>query len=680
MDISSIPGLGPKRTEALQKSGFNSMSDLLYNIPRTWLDQTKLSRIADLQVGQNAVLVGKVIRAGIIRGRTSRFMAVLSDGSGEITLTFFKGVVYWSKAIRVLKRYVVIGQVADFKGIQMVHPDMRALKDSENYEGEIIPVYSISEVCHAAKMEQHFFRQLYKKLFAMPSVSVSKGAPRELTDFLRMRPIIENLRHLHLPKTLPLVYESKRQLKILELLPFCLRMVTRRRALLARGSERSVNLGLVMQARSALKFSLTHDQESALNEILAGLNGKRQFHALLQGDVGSGKTVVAMLAMLAVCGSSEQVALMVPTDILARQHFSSIEPFFKAAGLRVEMLLGSMTAASRREILSGLCDGSIHAVIGTHALFSEDVIYAKLGFVIIDEQHRFGVNQREALLAKGHFPDLLVMSATPIPRSLAMTIYGDLHTIVIKEKPPGRKPVKTRVLSSSKREDMKHFLLKEIQNGNRCYWVASRVEADTENSNILSVGEIVHELQNFSSEWKVAGVHGQMDETEREQILKNFAAGSVQVLVATTVIEVGVNVPEANLMVIDCPERFGLAQLHQLRGRVGRGSIAAWCFLICDSEDTAKERLLSFASTEDGFEIAEMDLKTRGAGNLEGSEQSGAWVFRWFDWIEDRELIAKTLETAEIILDNRDRFSPEGLQKIQQWYKELPTSHRDGIH
>ena len=473
-----------------------------------------------------------------------------------------------------------------------------------------------------------------------------------------------------------------------------------------------------------MPFELTRGQEAALDTIVAGLNGKKQFHALLQGDVGCGKTVVAMLAMMAVCGGSgdvvaetgmrEQCALMVPTDILARQHYKSLKPFFDAAGLNVRLLVGATPAAERKVILGELQMGLADVVIGTHALFSKDVFFSRLGFVVIDEQHRFGVGQREALLAKGDYPDMLVMSATPIPRSLAMTLYGDLKVVSIKEKPAGRKPIKTRLVNAAKREDMKKFICKEAASGNLCYWIASRVGSDDE-SGARSVDEIVEELRAYiagpgrailseatsgasralndaisgaagalnGAALKVAGVHGQMDEAERDGIIAQFAAGKIQILVATTVIEVGVNVPAANLMVIDQPDRFGLAQLHQLRGRVGRGNTQAWCFLMIpegDAADTSMERLSQFSQTEDGFEIAELDLQNRGAGNLEGNEQSGAWVFRWFDWIADQELISQTLETAEHILKDRDAFDDTAREKIQAWYGEKEFANEDGVH
>lgn len=706
MDLSSLPGLGPKRLEKLNKSGLSTIADLLYNIPRTYLDQTKVSKIADLHDGDRAVVIGIITRAGIVKGRMSRFMAVLTDGSAEISLLFFRGTRFIANRVKPGTRWLVSGTVGSYRGLQLVHPDMQPFDEGEAFNGQILPVYPISEVCREAKMEQRFFRNLYKTIFNFPGLTLPNACPRELTDYLHFAPVMDNLRTLHMPKDFDSIYKAKRELKILELLPFCLRMVKRRENQKIRGHERQIDLGNVMAAKARLPFQLTAGQDAALNTIIDGLNGKKQFHALLQGDVGCGKTVVAMLAIMAVCGAGEQCALMVPTDILARQHFKSLKPFFDAAGIRVHLLVGATPAAEKKVILGELQMGLCNVVIGTHALFSKDVFFAKLGLVIIDEQHRFGVSQREALLAKGDYPDMLVMSATPIPRSLAMTLYGDLKVISIKEKPAGRKPIKTRLVNAAKRESMKQFICKEAAGGNLCYWIASRVNADSSDypagssensaasdSSARSVDDIVNEMRSFIAAFghtdaniaklKVAGVHGQMDDTQRDEIIKQFAAGEIQILVATTVIEVGVNVPAANLMVIDQPDRFGLAQLHQLRGRVGRGNQEAWCFLMTpegESAETSMERLSQFAATEDGFEIAELDLKTRGAGNLEGNEQSGAWVFRWFDWIHDQELISQTLERAEHILKDGSAFNETAKEKIQTWYNEKPSANEDGVH
>lgn len=702
MDLSQLPGLGPKRLEALRKSGLNSIGDLLYNIPRTYLDQTKVTKIGECQVGEKVVLIGTVKRAGIVRGRTSRFIATLTDGTGEISLLFFKACTFWNKRIKPDSHWLVTGTVGDYRGLQITHPDMQPFDEGEEFSGRILPVYPISEACRESRMEQKFFRQLYQTVFKFPALTLPGTCPRELTDYLHFAPVLNNLKVLHNPADFNSIRKAKGELKILELLPFCLRMIKRRQNQMIRGHERQIDFGRVMEARASLPFELTNGQNEALDQIIAGLNGKKQFHALLQGDVGSGKTVVAMLAMLAVCGAGEQCALMVPTDILARQHYKTLKPFFDAAGMHLQLLVGATSTAERNVILGKLQMGLCDAVIGTHALFSKDVFFKNLGFVIIDEQHRFGVGQREALLAKGEYPDMLVMSATPIPRSLAMTLYGDLKVISIKDKPVGRKPIKTRLIPAEKREDMKKFICNEAVGGNLCYWIVSRVGADEEGG-AFSVDDIVLEMQNYIkalasaekaaiaktgeepkfAKLKVAGIHGQMGEDERDATLKKFAAGEIHILVATTVIEVGVNVPAANLMVIDQPDRFGLAQLHQLRGRVGRGSQQAWCFLMLpqgEAAETSMERLSKFSSTEDGFEIAELDLQARGAGNLEGNEQSGSWVFRWFDWIADQELISKTLTMAENLLADTTAFDESAREKIQTWYNEKPSANADGVH
>lgn len=679
MDLSSIPGLGPKRLKALSESGLNSVSDLLYNVPRTWLDRTRLNKISESRAGESVIFLGKIVRAGIVRGRTSRFLAVLDDGSGQVSLVFFRAARHWGKELTVGTRWCAIGKLGEYRGLQLVHPEMRKMDDGEDFSGGVEPVYTITEQEHSAKIEQNFFRQLYAKIFAMPNLSLPDSPPKELIQYMGLKPVLQNLKSLHMPKTLVEAMQARLQLKKMELLPFCLRMNVRRRSLIIRGKSRALDLNAVANAQAALPFALTQAQTFAVERICEGLSGKKQFHALLQGDVGSGKTVVAMLSMLAVAKTGEQCALMVPTDILARQHYKTLKPFFEKEGIRTALLLGACSATEKKTISGELQMGLTQVVIGTHALFSKDVLFKDLTFVVIDEQHRFGVNQREALLQKGHYPDLLVMSATPIPRSLAMTLYGDLTPIVLNEKPAGRKPVKTRLVEPAKRDSMKQFLLKEVLSGNRLYWVASRVEID-EDGNAKSVDEIAEELMNFSSDWKVGAIHGQMDEDERNRILNEFACGKIQVLVATTVIEVGVNVPEANLMVIDSPDRFGLAQLHQLRGRVGRGDKDSWCFLVIETSNPAHERLSRFASTDDGFEIAEMDMQERGAGNLEGNEQSGAWLFRWFDWIQDKNQIQKMLDLAEDILDNKPGFSPEVLEKIQKWYAAIPRGNEDGVH
>lgn len=388
MDLSHLPKMGPKSLDALKSAGISSLSEFLYNIPRTYLDQTKVSKIGDLHVGDRVVLIGTVTRAGLIRGRTSRFVATLTDGTGEISLTFFQGASYQSRRVQPGSHWLVTGVVGEYRGFQMTHPDMQPFDADEQFNGQILPVYPMTEVMTKSRITQKAMRNWYRFVFNFPNLTLPNVCPKALTDYLHYRTVVDNLKALHLPTDFNAIRQAKFQLKILELLPFCLRMIRRRENQKLRGHERQVDLGQVMNAKTRLPFSLTAGQDAALNTIVSGLNGKKQFHALLQGDVGCGKTVVAMLAMLAVCGAGEQSALMVPTDILARQHYKQMKPFFEAAGMRVELLVGATPAAERRQILGELRMGLCQAVIGTHALFSKDVEFSKLGFVIIDEQHR----------------------------------------------------------------------------------------------------------------------------------------------------------------------------------------------------------------------------------------------------------------------------------------------------
>jgi len=688
VNLSSIPGLGPVKIAALKANDISTLWDLLLYLPRKYDDLRKATKIMDIRKKDKDTLVAVV--GHIVQTSMSRNGGVLlvkiRDESASISMAFFQAKHYWHKTLKIGSRWVVIGYRKEDEsfGLQINRIDIRPIKENEEYVGNIEPVYILTEAMKEGGVTNKFLAKIYKWLFEKnlslilpPNENI---CPQDLLSYLKLNPMLYNLKRVHCPQTMEEVYAANRELKILELLPFCLRKAMRRRLLANSGIPRKLDLQKMNSAKEKLPFTLTDGQNYVLEQLKNGLESNRQFHALLQGDVGSGKTVVALLAMIAVCGAGGQAACMVPTDILARQHFSSMGKFFENSGLRLALLTGSMSTAERKEVLAGLISGEINAVVGTHALFSKDTEFCNLSFVIIDEQHRFGVNQREALLAKGNRPELLVMSATPIPRSLAMTFYGDLEPLILREKPPGRLPVKTELKSRDSREGMKDYLYEKSFVDNRCYWVVSRVQED-EFGEAACVDDIYKELKSFKEDWKIAVVHGQMPEAQRDANLNAFADGSVSLLVCTTVVEVGVNVPQANLIVIDKPESFGMAQLHQLRGRVGRGSERAFCILLCEKGDAAYDRLLKFSKTNDGFEIAELDLQNRGAGNLEGSQQSGAWILRYFDWMHDLPLIEKTISTANDILDNKANFSPEVQQKIQNWYNDKKFEKiEDGVH
>lgn len=679
MDLSAIPGLGPRRIEILLKAGMGDIPSLLRNVPRTWLDRTSLQTIKDLREGQNCIVVGKIVRSGMVQGRRARLQATLSDGSAEIQMVFFSAAKHWQKKLEVGTQWLAIGKVMNFRGLQLVHPELQPMEENSEFQGSIAPVYSVTEAMRKSHMEQAFFRKIYAQLFHAPWLHLPSQIPQSILSHCGLISELQNLRKLHLPQNMAQVYQAKRQLKILELLPLCLRKLERRKRMESLGIPRNLDMEKLQKAKSLLPFQFTESQDEAIEQILKGMQANVQLHALVQGDVGSGKTMVAFAAMVAISNKEVQSAIMAPTDILAKQHYQTLAPLFSQLDITCEILTGNMRVQERNQILYDLQTGKIQVLIGTHALFSDDVIYKNLGLVIIDEQHRFGVKQREALLAKGNMPELIVMSATPIPRTLAMTLYGDLETVLIRQKPAGRLPIQSRLVSLEKRVDLQRWILQEVRKGNQAYWIVPLVNEDEE-SNGYSTESLLEELTSYSKEWSVGFVHGQMDAMERDRILQQFAENQIQVLISTTVVEVGVNVPNANIMVIDGPERFGMAQLHQLRGRVGRGTQQAWCFLNIDTRHVSKERLEAFTKISDGFEIAEMDLSMRGGGNLEGSEQSGTWVLKWFDWMEDKPLVEEVLQMAHQILSTPSLFSEE----VKSWFltqnSKIQDDTSDGIH
>jgi ATP-dependent DNA helicase RecG len=680
LSLEELPGVGAKRIGVLRAHGICNQADLLRYIPRHYQDRTQICPIAQLQEHDEALVYGRITQSRLIHGRSSRCAITLQDNSGELTLVFFHMLETWQRRLKVGLSIAAFGKIQFFNGLQIVHPDIEIPTAGQPYTGEIVPIYPLTEDMRQARMEQHFFRKLIKPLLTKPIVQKTfpeQSIPACIAESLHLVSELDNLKKLHNPQTMQEVQEAQEQLKLQELLPFSLRMQQRRSKLLQQGTCHCTTTQTMQRCVAKLPFSLTPGQRTCLDQIIDGLKAPHQFQGLLQGDVGSGKTVLALLALISVIESGYQCVLLAPTDILARQHWEYIQPILKFYNMHGAFLSGEVTGSSRSDILQGLYQGIIQCAIGTHAVFSQDVKYHNLGFIIIDEQHRFGVAQREQLIQKGLHPDVLVMSATPIPRSLTMTLYGDLQPILLQEKPPGRKEIKTRIVPNAKREDLKKYLLQEVQNGNQAYWIVPRV-ADTDDF-LKSIDSVLNELCGFSAEWHVASVHGKLPEAERHDTLNAFSKGSIQLLVATTVVEVGVNVPNANIMIIEHPERFGMAQLHQLRGRIGRSDTQAWCFLFVDTDNPAMERLTAFAGTTDGFAIAELDLQTRGAGNLEGYEQSGMSVFRYFDLLKDQKLIEKTTAFATQILGGEFWSSPEEQADVFAWFTD-PETPEHGVH
>ncbi len=643
-------GIGSKRLQALEAAGIATLRDLVYTLPKRYLDRTRLMPLATLREGDEAFFAAEILAT---TPAPSRLIVRVSDGDGEIDLVFFRGLVYLRPRLLPGLRLAVAGTVTRFRELQIAHPEWEILAAGEAPRGGLLPVYALHEAWAPARLDHRRLQQA--ALEALERFEFSDPLPAPERAFLRLRSEKEVLQLLHNPPALDAVAAAFAEIKTRELWPLCRKLESARRARRGRGRSFASAPETEQAARSALGFSLTAGQEEALRRIGAAWEQPAEFYGLLQGDVGSGKTAVALLAALRVTSAGAQAALLAPTEILAAQHFRTAMEIFPATGTEIALLTASTPPAERVRILDGLRSGALRLVVGTHALLASDVLFHELRFLIIDEQHRFGVDQRSALAAKGLEPHVLLLSATPIPRTLAQSLYGDLDVIALTEKPPGRLPVKTRLVPADKVPEMLGFLRRETQNGNQAYWVVPRIEAgDADFGGEAGVETAVRRLRSFSSDWRVEAVHGRVPAEARERALADFRAGAVQALVATTVIEVGVDVPAANLMVVEGAERFGLAQLHQLRGRTGRGHQQAWCFLLAPESgwpDDAAGRLREFAAVEDGFRIAELDLQRRGAGNLDGTQQSGFGNLRFADVLTDADLLRSLRARAAIWLD-----------------------------
>lgn len=653
--LQYLHGVGPQRAVALEKAGLRTVGDLLRHFPRRYLDRTKLSQVKDLAAGQEATLRGRIVASGMARGRRPRFEATLADDSGHVTLVFFRQPTWFA---RTLKKDVLIACTGTpglygFE-LQIVHPEFEVL-DSEDDplgpdRGRIVPVYPGTGDLAGLRMESRLFRRLLEPLLAG---ALPDALPSFLPDSIRKRdhwPAVgQAVRDIHFPSTLEAAETARRYLALEELFVLQMVLALRREA---RSAVRKPHRYPSLAASEAelvklLPFELTPDQVRVAQEIRADLESPHPMQRLLQGDVGAGKTVVAALALLAAVRSGYQAALMAPTELLAEQHHSTLTGWLSAAGLRPELLTGSLPAAARRKIQAGLADGSVPLVVGTHALIQEGTQFARLALAVVDEQHRFGVRQRSQFAAHGQQVDVLVMTATPIPRTLQLALYGDLDVSQIRNLPPGRRDVTTRVVAASERGKLWPWLDDRFNKGDQAYIVYPIIEESEKQDLRAAEREFVRLRDSALKKRRLALLHGRTDSAERRDIMQRFRDGQLDLLVATTVIETGVDVVNANIMVIEHAERFGLSQLHQLRGRVRRGNKRAYCIAISEaSQPLSVERLDRFAATVDGFEIAEADLKLRGPGDLMGARQSGQPLLRVADPATDLDLIEKARSYA----------------------------------
>ncbi len=657
MRVQFLPGVGPKRSEQLERLGVTRVYDLLYLFPRRYIDATNVVPIGSLRPGEREVAVlGKVVSAHEIKGRGGRklgFEALLEDGSGRISCSFF-GRAFLSGVIQKDQQWLVFGDVRRYKGKTQLNPTEYEQVDASAEEGGkgggVLPVYPATE-----GLGQKTLRRM---------VSAALDAGEELMEHLpesiRSRFSLpernEALLAVHRPGSLAEASDGRRALAFDELFYLELMLLGRKYHVgqAARVRRYKKHNHLLKKLAASLPFELTGAQKKVIREIDDDLTGPHPMSRLVQGDVGSGKTIVALIAALRAVENGYQAAVMVPTEVLAEQHWRTLSRLLEPLGIKPALLLGKQSAAVKREQAARIASGQAQLAVGTHALIQKGVEFNDLGLAVIDEQHRFGVNQRLSLRSKGRDTDCLVMTATPIPRSLALTLYGDLDVSTIDELPAGRKPVNTHVVPRRKRGEMEKFIIERVAAGEQAYVVCPRIEDDPESELAAAEAVFEHYSGKVFPDKKVVLLHGRMKSADKEAAMAAFESGEAPVLVGTTVIEVGIDVANATVIVIEGAERFGLSQLHQLRGRVGRSELESWCLLVPSGDAGADSmaRLEILASTTDGFKISEEDLRLRGPGDFFGQRQSGLPELRCADLIADFPVLIQARDCAREILSD----------------------------
>jgi len=649
--VKFLKGIGERRAEALERLGISTAQDLLWHLPHRYLDASSLTPLARARVGDDIACIGRVVAKGVVPTRKGLriFHAVLRDESGALECVW-PGQAFLDRTIAVGQTLLVAGPVRFYHGRQMAPREFLILAEPDGTEdsawqrGKVLPVYPAT-----AGLSHKLIRALIDRHLDALAGACPEILPESLRRSFDLPTLPDALKAVHRPATIAEAERGRRRLALDELFDLQL-MLGRARHLAKRGRvgvQFSVRRELTTALRESLPWELTLDQRQALREITADMVAAQRMHRLLMGDVGTGKTVVALFAMLLAVENDYQAALMAPTELLAEQHQATLERLLAPLGIVPELLTGRLTAQDKAAARERLRSGEARVVLGTHALMQESVAFRRLGLVVIDEQHRFGVEQRAALIGKGAAPDVLLLTATPIPRSLALTRYGDLDMSVLRAKPAGRGIVRSAVRTGGQRERVLDFVREECRAGRQAYVVLPVIE-ETEKADLRAATTMAELLKARWPELRVGLVHGKLKPEARDQVMQDFRAGTVQVLVATTVVEVGIDVANATIMLIENPERFGLAQLHQLRGRVGRGAEESHCILLAERKSP---RLTAFAATTDGFKIAELDLAERSQGDLLGERQSGMAEIRVARFPEDTDLLTVARDMAREVLD-----------------------------
>lgn len=653
--------LTQKQFSSLKSLGIKTIYDIIYYFPRAYDDRTNIKKIAELRINEYVVIKATVLSVANSRVRTGKnyVIARVSDGTGIMEIYWF-GMPYLSKTLKINEEYYFIGQTKKSMVFRLLNPEFKLVSaQQKNTTDEILPIYSSNK-----NITQNNLRKIFQKFLKTFLENIEENIPENLIKKYNIMPRKIAIKEIHYPSSLKNIEEAKRRFAIEELLILELGIL-KNRFLIENSIDKYEIEGkkeLVRKFLSSLDFELTSAQKKVIKEIYDEIANGKIINRLIQGDVGSGKTIVAMVMLIYMAENNFQGALMAPTEILANQHYLGVQNKLKNLGLCVALLTSSVKGKKKTEILEKIKNGEINIVIGTHALIENNVEFRKLGLIVIDEQHRFGVNQRNKLREKGFLGNLLVMSATPIPRSLALSVYGDLDLSIIDKLPPGRTPIKTKWINNENNlNKMYDFIYKKINEGNQAYFVAPLIE-DSEKMVLKSVEKLEEEIRKKFIDKKIAIIHGKMKAKEKDEVMLKFKNKEFEILIATTVIEVGIDVPASTIMAIFNAERFGLSALHQLRGRVGRGSKQSYCFLVSEATaDTSKQRLSIMEETQDGFKIAEEDLKLRNSGEIFGFRQSGFSDLKFIDIIYD-------IKTIKLVRDECIEFLRRNKGDIKNIY------------
>jgi ATP-dependent DNA helicase RecG len=671
LDIQYVKGVGPKRAKLLKKLGINTVEDLLFYFPKDYENRSDILKIEDLKVGEKQTFRGYI--AGSPREiKTSKVIITkvpVKDGTGAVELVWYNQP-YIKNNFKIGEEYIINGKL-QFKYGQLIveNPVLEKSEDFKLNTGRIVPIYGLTEGLTQNAIRKIMFNALHDYV-----QEVEEFFDEEFLSEKGLMDIKNALININFPQNEAYLEQAKYRFKYQELFLLQMALFLMKRSVKGKKGIKFERVEL-KPFLMGLPFKLTSAQIKVLKEIIADMNSHKVMNRLVQGDVGSGKTVVAACSMYIAAKNGYQVAMMAPTEILAKQHYHTLKELFRNTDIKIGLLSGSISPSNKKEVLEKIKNGDYDIVVGTHALIEDNVIFNNLGFCITDEQHRFGVRQRALLTQKGENPDVLVMTATPIPRTLALILYGDLDISIIDQLPPGRKKVKTYVISSSVRKKAYEFAMKEVKKGRQVYVVCPLIE-ESDKINAMSAEIVYREIyEDAFKEAKVGLLHGKMTDSDKEKVMEEFVNGKIDILVSTTVIEVGVNVPNATVMIVENAERFGLAQLHQLRGRVGRSEFQSYCILISYSNsDIAKKRLGVLAQTSDGFKIAEKDLEIRGPGEFLGLRQHGLPEFKIANIFEDIDVLKRVQKDVEELLEKDPKL--ENYPKLRsillnQFYQKL---------